>query len=139
MTEKSKKLIRSGLSWITFLVIVVFLPRPHNNPIRSDGDALAALFFVLLLLSAGGSARLASDPVYGQRKSARFADVLLTLSLAGAGYSIVTWGVQGGHGAPYALWCVPLLIVVAFNLGRRRGQQDNDVRVSESPHEIWAR
>ena len=139
MTEKSKKLIRSWLSWITFLVIVVFAPRPHNNPIRTDGDALAALFFVLLLLSAGGTARLASDPVYGQRKGVRFADLLLTLSLAGAGYSIVTWGVQGGHGAPHALWCVPLLIVVAFNLGRWRGQQANDIRLSESPHEIWAR
>ena len=60
MTEKSKKLIRSWLSWITFLVIVVFAPRPHNNLIKTDGDALAALFFVLLLLSAGGSARLAA-------------------------------------------------------------------------------
>ena len=44
----------------------------------------------LLLLSAGGSARLSSDPVYGQRKGVRFADLLLTISLAGAGYSIVT-------------------------------------------------
>ena len=139
MTEKSTKLIRSWVSWIPFLVIVVFVPRARENPIKTIADALAALFFWVLLLSAAGSERLVSDPVYGQRKGVRITDLLLTLSLSGAGYAIVAWGVQGSHGAQYAVWCVPLLIVLAFNLGRWRGQQDNDVRLSESPHEIWAR
>jgi hypothetical protein len=139
MTEKSKKLIRSWARWITFLVIMVLAPRARENPIKTSADALAALFFMVLIVASAAAVRLASDSVDGQRQGMRVAELLLILILSGAGYAIVVWGVQGSHGGAYALWCVPLLIVVAFNLGRWRGQRDNDVRLSESPHEIWAR